>query len=264
MPVALHRMYRYPVKGMTGESLEHVALRAGERLPGDRRFAIAHGGTTGPETRFEWRPRSDFLMLARNERLALLEARYNETSCTLTLLRHGRSVARGNPGETLGRAVIEQFFAAFMGTELRGAPKLVEAAEGGFTDSREGWLSLINLASVRDLERVVRAPIDPLRFRANLYIDGLAPWRERDWVGGEIAVGAARLRVMECITRCAATNVNPATGARDLNIPLALQQGIGRGEMGVYAKVITAGTIAAGDAVALPFDEARGEASLSA
>ena len=264
MPVTLRRIYRYPVKGMTAEPLERVALHVGRRLPGDRRFAIAHGGSVGPEASTEWRPRSDFLMLARNERLALLEARYDEASGTLTLLRGGRPVARGNPGGTLGRTVIEQFFAAFMKAELRGAPKLVEATEGGFTDSRLAWLSLINLASVRDLERVVRGPIDPLRFRANLYIDGLAPWRELGWVGREITIGGASLRVMERITRCAATNVDPETGARDLNIPLALREGIGRSEMGVYAEVVVAGTVAEGDAVIPPLDEARGEANLSA
>ncbi len=263
MPVTLRRIYRYPVKGMSAEPLERVVLDVGRRLPGDRRFAIAHGGSVGPEASATWRPRADFLMLARNERLALVEARYDEASGTLTLRRGGRPVARGNLSEGLGRTVIEQFFAAFMKAELRGAPKLVEAAGGGFTDSRQAWLSLINLASVRDLERVVRAPIDPLRFRANLYIDGLDPWRELDWVGREIGIGGARLRVTERITRCAATNVDPATGARDLNIPLALRDGIGRGEMGVYAEVIAAGTIAAGEVVAPPRDQAHHTENLS-
>ncbi len=263
MPVTLRRIYRYPVKGMSAEPLERVALEMRRRLPGDRRFAIAHGGSVGPETSATWRPRADFLMLARNERLALVEARYDEASGTLTLLRGGRPVARGNLGQGLGRTVIEQFFAAFMKTELRGAPKLVEATDGGFTDSREAWLSLINLASVRDLERVVRAPIDPLRFRANLYIDGPEPWRELDWVGRKVGIGGVRLRVMEQITRCAATNVDPATGARDLNIPLALRDGIGRGEMGIYAEVIIGGTVAAGEAVVPPRDEARNSEILS-
>ena len=264
MPVALRHIYRYPVKGMTAEPLERVSLDLGRRLPGDRRFAIAHGGSAALEASAAWRPRADFLMLARNERLALLEARYDEASGTLILLRGGKPVARGNPREPLGRTVIEQFFAAFMMAELRGAPKLVEAMEGGFTDSRQAWLSLVNLASVRDLERVVRAPVDPLRFRANLYVDGLEPWRELDWVGREIAIGGGRLRVMERITRCAATNVDPDTGARNLNIPLALQEGIGRREMGVYAEVIVAATIIADDAVIPPLDEARGDEALSA
>jgi len=263
MPVTLRRIYRYPVKGMSAEALERVALDVGRRVPGDRRFAIAHGGSVGPEAGNAWRPRSDFLMLARNERLALVEARYDEASGTLTLLRGGRPVARGKLDEAAGRTIVEQFFAAFMKAELRGAPKLVEATVGGFTDSRQGWLSLINLASVRDLERVVRAAIDPLRFRANLYIDGLEPWRELDWVGREIGIGGARLRVMEQITRCAATNVDPATGARDLNIPLALRDGIGRSEMGIYAEVIVAGAVAPGDAVAPPRDQPHDTQNLS-
>jgi hypothetical protein len=47
-----------------------------------------------------------------------------------------------------------------------------------FTDSRKGYVSLINRASVSATEDLVGAPVDPLRFRGNLYLDGLAPWAE--------------------------------------------------------------------------------------
>jgi uncharacterized protein YcbX len=121
-----------------------------------------------------------------------------------------------------------------------------------FSDVREKCLSLINLASVRDLERVVRRPVDPLRFRANLYVEGLAAWAEFDWSGGEIEMGGARLRVIGRIERCTATNVDPETAARDMNIPLALQRGFGHVDMGIYAKVLTAGEITVGDRIIVP------------
>jgi len=250
----LVRILRYPVKGLNAEALERVVLEPGRRLPGDRRFAIAHGSamTAGPIT--GWQPRDGFLMLARHERLALLKAHYDAEIGFLTLSRGGKQVARGNIHTPLGRTLVEQFLGAFMKTELRGAAKIVEAREGGFTDIPEGWLSIVNLASVRDFEaRIVRASIDPVRFRANLYVDGIDPWRELSWTGREIAIGAVRLRVTGRIERCAATNVDPKTGTRDLNIPRALATGVGHCDMGIYAEVLNAGEVKSGDNLIEPF-----------
>ena len=100
---------------------------------------------------------------------------------------------------------------------------------------------------------MLRQPVDPLRFRGNLYIDGLEAWGEMRWVGKEIAVGdAVRLKVVDPIGRCAATNVDPKTGVRDLNIPLTLRRGFGHSECGVYAKVVQGGVVKTGDALAPP------------
>lgn len=255
MQPTLARIQRYPVKGLSAETLECVTLEPGKRLPGDRRFAIAHGGGINLGPSADWQPRDAFLMLARNERLALLEAHLDAASAVLTLSRGGKQVARGDLRTALGRTLVEQFLAAFMKAELRGAPKIVEAREGGFTDMSQAWISIVNLASVRDLEsRILRAPVDPIRFRANLYFDGIAPWRELDWVGRELELGTVRLRVTGRIPRCAATNVNPGTAMRDLNIPRALTTGIGHCDMGIFAEATSAGEIKRGDNVAIPGD----------
>src|SRR5690606_7655286 len=146
------------------------------------------------------------------------------------------------------------FFSAFLRDEAQGAVRLAEAAGVGFTDSSAPFLSIINLASVRDLERVVGGPVDPLRFRANLYVEGGAPWEEFHWVGREITVGESRLAVAERIGRCGATNVDPETGERDLNIPLALKQGFRHSQMGVYARVVAGGRVRRGDVIAVAGD----------
>jgi uncharacterized protein len=95
-------------------------------------------------------------------------------------------------------------------------------------------------------------PVDPLRFRANLYFEGAAAWTEHDWIGAEITIGAARLRVISPITRCAATQVNPVTAERDLDIVAALGRAFGHINMGVYAEVVAGGEIAVGDALLGP------------
>jgi hypothetical protein len=252
MPITVTQIYRYPVKGLTGEPLDRVHLEPGATLPGDRRFAIALGSAAF-DGEPHWLPKGNFLNLSRNERLARLESRFDDNDQTLTLLRGGKQVCRAKLSEPTGRAIVEQFFAAFAGSEARGTPRLIEVPDQPMSDVPEKVLSLINLASVRDLERVVTQPVDPLRFRGNLYIDGGEAWEEFTWVGRTIAIGAARLRVTQRIDRCAATNVNPATAERDRNIPRALMQGFGHGDCGVYAEVTAGGEIAPG-AVITPED----------
>ncbi len=145
------------------------------------------------------------------------------------------------------------FFAAYTGDRVPGKPRLVEAPSGHmFSDCPERVVLLVNLASVRDLERVTGAPVDPLRFRANLYFAGTEPWQEFAWLEDGIAIGGARLRIVGRIDRCAATNVNPATAGRDMNLPKALSRGFGHADMGVYGTVTGGGVIAVGDALRAP------------
>ena len=68
-------------------------------------------------------------------------------------------------------------------------------------------------------------------------------------VGRTLAIGEARLRIVKNITRCAATNVDPDTAARDLEIPEALMRRFGHNECGIYGEVISDGTIAIGDTI---------------
>jgi uncharacterized protein YcbX len=252
MSITIAHIYRYPVKGLSGEALERTELSIGQGLPSDRRFALARAGTRFETSEPHWLPKTSFLTLMQNERLAALTTSYCETDGTLTICRDGRRVVQARLTTPVGRSVIEEFFSAYLHEEISGRPKLVMAPEGEmFSDHSEPLVSLINLGSVRDLERVVGETIDPLRFRANIYVDGAPPWSERGWQGAEVAIGGARLVVTETIGRCAATNVHPGEGVRDMNIPMALKQGFGHTECGVYARVISAGMVAVGDAVTM-------------
>ncbi len=242
---------RYPLKGLNAEKLDRAVLTPGEGLPHDRRFALAHGSTHFDPGAPEWMPKTNFLCLVRDEKLAQLRASFDPDSGTLAINRAGKQVVRAKATEDMGCTLIAQFFAGFMGAAARGTPRLVEAPGHMFSDVPDKVVSIINLASVKDLERVVRQPIDPLRFRANIYIQGVPPWAEFDWVGREIGLGPARLQVVDRIERCAATNVDPETAARDLNLPRSLQRGFGHVDMGLYARVTAGGEIALGDAVSL-------------
>jgi hypothetical protein len=248
-------IYRYPVKGLSSQRLDRVALVPGHTLPADRLYAIENGPTGFDPAAPAYFPKHRFLMLMRNERLAALRTNYDEASHTLTIEWEGRQAAAGDLRTPQGRVAIEAFFRRFMPAELNGAPKVL-AGQGpsgvahSFSDVAKKVVSIINLASVATVETAAGAAIDPLRFRGNIYVNGWPAWHEFDLLGSEIAIGEeARLKVVKRIVRCAATNVDPATGIRDLNIPMTLMQTFGHADCGVYAEVIASGEIAEGDVI---------------
>ena len=244
-------LYRYPIKGLTPEPLERVALRKGQTLPADRRYAIENGPSGFDPAAPSWMPKTVFLMLMRNERLAALRSQFEDDRHLLTIRRNGRMVAQGNLETAEGRAAIEAFFTSNFASELKGPPKVLESQGHSFSDVARKVVSIINLASVRALETMIGASVHPLRFRANLYLEGWPAWHEAELVGQTLSIGDSRLRVVKRITRCAATNVDPDTAARDLEIPEALMRRFGHNECGIYAEVIAPGEIAVGDAIAV-------------
>jgi uncharacterized protein YcbX len=241
-------IYRYPVKGLSPEPLARTQLQVMETLPADRLYAIENGPSGFEPAAPRHQPKQRYLMLMRNERLARLRTRFYDTSHTLTIEMEGREAARGDLRTSEGRAAIEAFFAGFCADELRGPPRVLHAPGFSFSDVARKVVSIINLASVAAIEDVVGRPVHPLRFRGNVYVTGWPAWREFDFVGQEITVARrARLRVIKRIVRCAATNVDPDIGIRDLSIPDTLMRSFGHADCGVYGEVAEGGDIAVGD-----------------
>jgi uncharacterized protein len=246
----IHAIYRYPVKGLSPEPLARTTLSVQDTLPADRLYAIENGPSGFDPAAPRHQPKQRYLMLMRNERLAQLRTRFDDSSHTLAVEAQGREVARGDLRTPAGRAVIERFFAVFCADELRGAPKVLHAPGFSFSDVARKVVSVINLGSVAAVANVVGRPVHPLRFRANVYVTGWPAWHEFDLVGHEIALGAsARLKITKPIVRCAATNVDPDTGMRDLSIPDTLLRSFGHADCGVYGEVVEAGDIVRADGV---------------
>jgi uncharacterized protein YcbX len=250
-PARIASIYRYPVKGLSPEPLPRVALADGQTLPADRRYAIENGPSGFDPAAPAWMPKTTFLMLMRNERLAGLQTHFDDHTHLLTIREKGRVAARGDLETPEGRAAVEAFFATNFAGELKGAPKIISGGGHSFSDVARKVVSIINLGSVAAVESMVGAPVHPLRFRANLYVDGWPAWREFDLLGQTIAIGAARFRIVKRIVRCAAVNVDPESAARDLDIPPTLMRRLGHADCGVYAEVIGGGAIAVGDGIAM-------------
>ena len=241
-------IFRYPVKGLSPEPLARTRLAKGQTLPADRRYAIENGPSGFDPAAPGYLPKSRFLMLMKNERLARLRTRFDEASHTLRIEADGQEAASGDLRTPEGRAAIERFFAAFCSDELRGPPRVLAAPGHSFSDVAKKVVSIINLASVAAVETATGAAVHPLRFRGNLYVAGWPAWHEFELLGREIRIGGdVRLKIVKRIVRCAATNVDPETGIRDLAIPHTLMRTFGHADCGVYGEVVADGPIEVGD-----------------
>lgn len=243
----IRHLVRYPVKGLGPDFVMAADVRAGGAMPFDREYAIAHASTDFDHARPRYLEKHHFLMLMRNPKLAALSTVFDEARRSVEVtFPNGRTVScRLDNADD--RRLLEDSVGAFVGKACRGgAPEIVSAKGHQFFDVPQNYLSLINLASVEDLGEAVQHELDPVRFRANLYVTGLPAWKETKLVGSDFVCGDVRLRAAKAIQRCAATSVDPRSGEVDVNVPYSLRENFQTLNMGLYLEVIHGGRIESG------------------
>ncbi|MGC2857485.1 MOSC domain-containing protein [Novispirillum sp. DQ9] len=239
-------LYRYPVKGLSPEPLDRCVLEPGAALPGDRRFALLAGSAPFDALRPTWQPRTAFVTLRSHPRVGDLTTRWISVANTLTVERNGKQVARGDLTTAIGRAMLEEFFGAYL-KEDGPTPRIVEAQGFSFSDTREQVVSIITRASLAELERVGGKPVDERRLRANIVLDGTEAWAEDTWHGRRLRLGAAVVEVITPPAPLHSSEATPDTGIADSTLARLLKGGLGRSGFGVHARVVAGGAVAVGD-----------------
>jgi GntR family transcriptional regulator/MocR family aminotransferase len=250
MPLVTN-IYRYPVKGLSAQPVGEIVLQAGQTFPQDRLYALARPRSPIDPRAAKWAKKGLFVMLMLDEALARVRTHLDVETLDFTISQGNQLLLASNLASDRGRNDVEQFYHHLVPT-LNGPPQLVRAQSSHFMDKPDNVLSLINLATIRALEEQWGFEVDPLRFRANIYIDGAEPWEEFEWIGRDIVIGDAHFRVDRRNGRCGATNVNPLTGHRDLDIPGSLRAAFGHKDLGVYLLTRKTGEIAIGAGVSAP------------
>ena len=246
-------LWRHPVKGFTPERLSAVTLAAGAYFPCDRMYAVENGPSDFDPAAPGHVSKMQFTVLARIAEVALARTAYDEATGVFRVSATGRPDLAADLTTPDGRAAFEVWLTGFLGEEAAGPLKVVHAPGHRFMDHPLGHVSVINLASVRDLAEKIGRPVDPLRFRANFYVDGWPAWSELDYAPGQaLALGGARASLFKPIVRCVATHVDQATGARDMDVVKALFDHYGHLHCGVYVHVTEGGVAAEGDPAEWP------------
>jgi uncharacterized protein YcbX len=151
-------------------------------------------------------------------------------------------------------------FSAALSDHVGRPLRIVEGIDrSGIDRGRGGAVSLLSQASLDALARVAGAEaVDARRFRMLVLVTGVdEPHEEDTWVGEQLCVGEAVVRVRGHVGRCNVTHRHPQTGDADLQTLDLLRQyraGLDTTEplaFGVYGEVLKPGRVAVGDAVGL-------------
>ena len=254
MTAKIDTLIRYPVKGLSGESLNTVQLSPGQGFPCDRQFGFARPNSGFDPNQPRPLPKTKFYMLARDASLVLLSTKFDEQSGVLSMVAPESSGQFEITTEE-GRKKASEFLKSYLALPQDELPQLFEAYPHRFTDvsvvstAMMNAVSLINLDSVQAFSKATGLEVDPRRFRGNIHFAGLAPFSELEMVERQVAIGTVRLKIVSRTQRCPATEVDLTTGERNINVPALLQQNYHHKDMGVYAEVLEGGVIAPDDTI---------------
>ena len=246
---------RYPIKGLSGENVENIILEKNQVLPGDREFAFARSYVTYEENNPMYLRKTNFLALVREEKLAKLDTKFDPKTRELTINLDNKVVINEILLKEGNIKKVETFFQNYLNLGIDNKPKLVKGIKvennnnliHSFSDIPDKAVSIINLNTIRELEKKLSKKIAPSRFRGNLLIENGNPWEEFDWIGKKISIGDCLIEVFKKTQRCAATNVNPENAIRDINIPNEINTHYGHLDLGVYARVVKTGLVSISD-----------------
>ena len=213
-------------------------MSSGCPFPCDRIFAVEDGPSGFDLDHLVHVAKTRFAVLAKIAQVGAVRTLFDDTTGRLSAAAPGQRDFHGLLTEEPGRAAFAVWLTQFLGPAAEGPLRVIAAPDGHrFLDNPNGQVSIVNLASVRDLATRMGHRLDPLRFRANLYVEGWPAWAENDSIGKILRLGDAQARVLKPIVRWAATGVDPETALRDLDPVRALLYHLGHAWCGVYVQV---------------------------
>ena len=222
MAGTIAQIWRYPIKSMAGERLESTAITPGG-LEGDRRWTLVDGSPNRA---------GKMLTNTQDARLMTYKAR---------LVGNGVEVTTPSGSvERLGNGLVSH-----LAETVERPLTLRDSAGINFDDSH---VLIVNLSTVHAFALSAGADIDPRRFRANFYVEGLEPEEEVRWVGRRIRAGSAELEVVKRCERCSVITRDPDTTEATPALLRVLTE-TNDTCMGVYCRVAQPGTASVGDLI---------------
>ena len=254
--IFVKHIIRYPIKGLNGEYLRETKLSKSSTILGDRIFAFAKHDNNINEYAPIYMKKTNFLALVKEEKLSLLNSKLNLKNKNLTLSYNGKVIFSGSLDNKIELDKLSTCMSKFLEIDLEKKPRLIKDKSNtqynqkhSFSDIPDKAISFINLNTVKDFENKLNKEVNHIRFRGNIIFEGIKAWEEFNWLGKIIQIEDVKFEIFRRTKRCAATNVNPKNGSRDLNIPNQLQKIYGHYDLGVYGKVVNEGIIKINDEI---------------
>jgi uncharacterized protein YcbX len=264
-------LWRYPVKSMMGEELNSSDV-TDRGLLGDRQFAVldrATGKIGGAKNPRKWGNFFDF-RAAYSEpprpgammppvRITLPDGTSVMTGqgdLEQVLSRaFGRDVAlpEARPDDSSNGGTAEEYWPDMAGLDHRDTVTDFDMPAGTFFDI--GVVHLLTTATIDRLRALYpQGRFEARRFRPNVVVATAEEdqgFVENDWVGRTVAIGGnVRLAITEPCPRCVMITLPQDDLPKDSGILRTAAQHNGV-NVGVYASIISGGTIRRGDAVFL-------------
>ena len=259
MSVEITSINYCPVKSVSFQSIEKCKIKKNIGIIGDRIFAFAKDLDLEQAKLFEKSPAerkgkwNKVLTLKNSPALNKYNFIFKEEKLTLTFKDNeilSIDINQSTEREALSNKISQ------LESSLKQPITLMKNDAFPFFDTSiskkvdfVNSVSLLNFQSINDFEKKVGKKIETSIFRGNICIDGLEPWKEREWIGKTIKINNISFKVEKNIPRCVAINLKPKTDDNSFNLLQLLKKNYNHFDMGVYLTVLDDGEINIGDTI---------------
>ena len=248
-----------PVKSVSFQTIEKCEIKKNIGIIGDRVFAFAKDLDQEQAKLFEKNPDerkgkwNKVLTLKNSPALNKYNFVFKDEKLTLTL--KDQEILTIDINQLSEREALSSKIAE-LESSLKQPIVLMKNNEFPFFDTSisnkvdfVNSVSLLNIQSINDFQKKIDKEIEPSIFRGNICIDGIEPWKEREWIGKTIKINNVSFKVEKNIPRCVAINLKPQTDDNSFNLLQSLKKTYNHFEMGIYLTVLDDGKINMGDTI---------------
>jgi uncharacterized protein len=248
-----------PVKSVSFQSIEKCKIKKNIGIIGDRVFAFAQGLDTEQAKLFEKSPAerkgkwNKVLTLKNSPALNKYNFIFKDEKLTLIIKDKeilSIDINQSSEIEALSNKILE------LESSLMQPITLMKNDDFPFFDTSiskkvdfVNSVSLLNIQSINDFQKKIDKKIDPSIFRGNICIDGIEPWKEREWIGKIVKISGVSFKVEKNIPRCVAINLKPKSDDNSFNLLQSLKKTYNHFDMGIYLTALDDGDILIGNKV---------------
>ena len=248
-----------PVKSVSFQTIENCKIKKNIGIVSDRIFAFAKDLDQDQAKLFEKSPDdrkgkwNKVLTLKNSPVLNKYNFIYKNEKLTLTLKDieiFTIDINQSEERKALSNKISE------LESSLKQPITLMKNSEFPFFDTSisnkvnfVNSVSLINIQSINDFRKKIDRNVESSIFRGNICIDGIEPWKEREWIGKIIKINNVSFKVEKNIPRCIAINLKPKTDDNSFNLLQSLKKTYNHFEMGIYLTALDNGKVEVGNEI---------------